>query len=121
MADGSAVRVVCQVYGERVKGTQRTNALWDRVAVGHGHIADAFLEWPSGRPDLPWCGDPPADATTPAVKLTEETLNVRSGPGTSFQRVGELANHAGLTVQCRSWERRSAATPCGIRSRRAGT
>ena len=66
------------------------------MSVGHGHIADAFVEWPGGRPDLPWCGDPPTDATTPAVEITEGTLNVRSGPGTHFDRVGELADRADL-------------------------
>jgi flagellar protein FlgJ len=101
--DGSKVRVVCQVYGELVKGSLRTNALWDRISVGHGHVADAFLEWPGGRPQLPWCGDPPTDATTPSVALTAGTLNVRSGPGTGYSRVGELADRTALTVACRSW------------------
>src|SRR3954468_3293856 len=91
LADGSQVRVVCQVYGELVKGSLRASALWDRIGVGHGHVADAFLEWPAGRPRLPWCGEPPVDATASAVRLTDGTLNIRSGPGTTYDRVGTLA------------------------------
>jgi uncharacterized protein YraI len=101
--DGSRVRVVCQVWGEQIKGSQRTTALWDRLDWGHGHVADGFLQWPNGRPALPWCGDPPVDATSAAVSITSGTLNVRSGPGTGHSTVGSLGNAAGLQVECRSW------------------
>jgi len=101
--DGSKVRVVCQVWGEQIRGSQRTAALWDRLDWGHGHVADAFLQWPSGRPALPWCGDPPTDATSAAVNITSGTLNVRSGPGTGYSTVGSLGDGAALRVECRSW------------------
>ncbi|MCP2328079.1 flagellar protein FlgJ [Hamadaea flava] len=101
--DGSRVRVVCQVWGQQVKGTQRTAALWDRLDWGHGHVADGFLQWPSGRPALPWCGDPPVDATSSAVDITSGSLNVRSGPSTKHSTVGSLGDAAGLRVECRSW------------------
>ena len=101
--DGSRVRVVCQVYGEQIRGSQRTVALWDRLDWGHGHVADGFLQWPGGRPALPWCGDPPVDATGAAVDISSGVLNVRSGPGTGHAAVGSLGDAAGLQVECRSW------------------
>lgn len=102
--DGSTVRVVCQVYGELVRGSRRTVALWDRLDWGHGHVADAFLEWPGGRrPAVPWCGNPPADATSSTVDIDAGTLNVRSGPGTGHAKVGALADATPVRVECRSW------------------
>ncbi|NUR96526.1 MAG: SH3 domain-containing protein, partial [Kribbellaceae bacterium] len=64
VTDGSTVRVVCQVYGQQVAGSQRTSAYWDRLDWGHGHVADAFLQWPPAeRPNQPWGGEAPTDAT----------------------------------------------------------
>ncbi|WP_051367316.1 sporangiospore maturation cell wall hydrolase GsmA [Hamadaea tsunoensis] len=104
VTDGSTVHVVCQVFGQQISGSQRTSALWDRLDWGHGHVADAFVQWPGGvRPKLPWCGDAPTDATHPAVHITSGVLNVRTGPGTGYATARQLADGTGLTVECRAW------------------
>ena len=54
LAPGKQVKVVCQLAGEPITGTSGRSALWDQLASG-GYVADTFVRWVGGRPDVPWC------------------------------------------------------------------
>jgi uncharacterized protein YraI len=54
VAGGTGLHVACQLGGEEINGTMGTSAIWDRL-TGGSFVADAFVGWPSGRPEVPWC------------------------------------------------------------------
>jgi flagellar protein FlgJ len=51
---GAALDVSCQLGGDEVSGTVATTSMWDRLSNGR-FVSDAFVSWPSGRPNVPWC------------------------------------------------------------------
>lgn len=54
VAGGTGLDVTCQLGGEEINGSTGTSAMWDRLSSG-SFVSDAFVGWPSGRPDVPWC------------------------------------------------------------------
>jgi uncharacterized protein YraI len=61
---GRSIRVVCQLGGEPIRGDFGTSAVWDQLATGR-YVADTFVRWVGGRPDVPWCSF--ATSGTPAT------------------------------------------------------
>lgn len=57
-ADGTAVSVRCQVWGQEVDGTARTTGAWYRIADKR-FVSAAYIKWSAGEPWLPWCGQAP--------------------------------------------------------------
>lgn len=54
VAGGTGIDVGCQLGGETVSGTVSSSAIWDRLGAGP-FVSDAYINWPSGRPAVPWC------------------------------------------------------------------
>lgn len=102
LADGTKIKVRCRVWGQQVTGTERRTAYWDRLGDGR-YVSDAFIHWTPTRPKLPWCGTGPVDAVRATVGTDELVLNVRSGPGTRYPRVGEVDPAQELPVRCQAW------------------
>jgi flagellar protein FlgJ len=101
LADGTKIKIRCRVWGQQVTGTERRTAYWDRLGDGR-YVSDAFIRWTPTRPKLPWCGTG-VDAVRATVGTDELTLNVRSGPGTRYPRVGEVDPAEKLPVRCQAW------------------
>jgi flagellar protein FlgJ len=59
-ANGTAVGVECQVWGQEVDGTARKTGAWYKIGDKR-YVSAAYLKWSAGEPWLPWCGqDPPS-------------------------------------------------------------
>ncbi|HEX2145084.1 MAG TPA: sporangiospore maturation cell wall hydrolase GsmA [Glycomyces sp.] len=54
-ANGAAVGVECQVWGQEVDGTARTTGAWYKVGDKR-YVSAAYIKWSVGEPWLPWCG-----------------------------------------------------------------
>jgi flagellar protein FlgJ len=94
--------VLCQVYGQSVRGPARRSAFWDRIGRGR-YVADAYLRWRRPRPvALRWCGSTGEPATA-VVASAGGRVNARSGPGSRFRPLGRLANGRPLIVRCQRW------------------
>ncbi|MEH1128726.1 sporangiospore maturation cell wall hydrolase GsmA [Micromonospora sp. CPCC 206061] len=100
LREGARLTVTCQVYGELIAGTQGRTPMWNRLSNGR-YVADAYVHWNPGRPWVHWCG--PRGAVLPTVRTGIGPLNVRSGPGTRFARVGRIAEGQVLAVECQVW------------------
>jgi len=100
VADGSRVTVVCQEWGQRIAGTQRTSPYWDRLSNGR-YVSDAYLRWSPSRPALPWCS---AKGTT--VARASGNVNIRAGASTTTARVGGVTNGTTLSINCQVWGQR---------------
>ncbi|UJR84826.1 M23 family metallopeptidase [Sandaracinus amylolyticus] len=53
VADGSTVRIQCQVRGQSITGTYGTSTLWDYI--GTGYVADAYISTGSDGQVAPTC------------------------------------------------------------------
>jgi flagellar protein FlgJ len=73
LRDGARVRIACAVSGERVNGTVRTSAQWDRLSGGR-YIAHAYVRSST----LPRCAGP---APTAPVAMTNAQFIARAVPG----------------------------------------
>ncbi|GAA4685439.1 sporangiospore maturation cell wall hydrolase GsmA [Phytohabitans rumicis] len=100
LADGARLTVVCQAYGQFIAGTQRRTAAWDRLSNGR-YISDGYVRWSPRRPWVHWCGT--KGAARPTIRTGTGPLNVRTGPGTRYARVGQAAEGAVLAVECQVW------------------
>lgn len=112
LAHRTAVTITCRVRGQQIVGSQRTTTRWNRISGG-GYVSDAFLAWSTARSATRSCAAaPPAPAATPVATVNLKwPLNVRSGPGTSFAIVGELAAGARVPVACRTWAQKISGDP----------
>jgi uncharacterized protein YraI len=90
-ATGSRLRTVCQAPGAKVG----TTSVWDKLSDGT-YVSDYYVSTPSNTTysaPLPRCAYP--YQTTASGGLTQ-----RSGPGTSYSKVGTLPNGALAWVVC---------------------
>ncbi|MEU6860977.1 sporangiospore maturation cell wall hydrolase GsmA [Glycomyces sp. NPDC046736] len=55
LANGAAVLVQCQVWGQEVNGTAGKSGVWYQVGSKR-FVSSAYIKWSSGQPWLPWCG-----------------------------------------------------------------
>src|SRR5689334_19213340 len=53
IGQGNGLAISCQVSGETITGTERTTALWDRLADGR-FVSDAYVQWQGSPPGA--CG-----------------------------------------------------------------
>ena len=103
IAAGARLAVVCQVYGQKIAGTVRTSAFWDRLSNGR-YVSDAYVKWTPARPVVPWCAA--AGASVPRINSGGGGINVRAGASTASAKAGTLANGAVLAVSCQQWGQR---------------
>src|SRR5262245_34827020 len=54
LAPNQTAPVVCQEKGQLVSVAEGRSAIWDRLTDGT-YVADVYILWPAGRPELPWC------------------------------------------------------------------
>lgn len=101
IGDDTRIAVRCKVWGERVAGTERRTAYWARVGADR-YLPDAFLAWPTPRPEVPWCGASPVDAVDARVATGGSVLNVRRDPGTAAGRIGTVDDGRALSVLCQA-------------------
>lgn len=102
LAHGTGVSVTCQIWGQLITGTTGRTAVWNRLTTG-GFVADSYVYWRPSRPWIQWCAQPPTAPAIGRVKLSTGSLNVRSGPGTQFGIVGQVAANMSITATCQMW------------------
>jgi len=100
VAEGSRLTLVCQAWGERIAGTQRTSPYWDRLSNGQ-YVSDAYVRWSPSRPWLPWCTS--KGASVAKVNSGGGAINVRAGTSTGTASVGTLYNGTPLSINCQVW------------------
>jgi len=85
LRDGQRVTAVCRVTGQTVRGTIRTTAQWDRLSTG-SYVSDAYLRISRSLPPCASTTAPAAEATYKigTVRSADGTVNIRTGPGTSY-------------------------------------
>lgn len=100
-APGSSLSVVCQTAGQKVG----TTAVWDRLTSG-AWVSDYYVSTPSSTTfvsALPRCTYP--------GQVTVDSLNARTGPGTSYRTTGSPLPRGSLaTVMCQKSGSRVGAT-----------
>ncbi|WP_158299695.1 sporangiospore maturation cell wall hydrolase GsmA [Glycomyces paridis] len=85
-ANGAALTVQCQVWGQQVDGTARKTGSWYKVGDKR-YVSAAYVKWSKGEPWLPWCGqDPPTvprggnkgfiSANAPAAQASDRATGV---------------------------------------------
>lgn len=57
LADGTRVRVRCQLAGERISGTAGTTAVWLKLG-DRRYVSGAYVAWRPERPPVRWCVQP---------------------------------------------------------------
>jgi flagellar protein FlgJ len=87
------VRIACAVAGQRVNGTVRTSARWDRLASGQ-YVAHAYVR---GAGTVPSCG--PASVAG-LVRTGDGPVRLRTGPSRAFPANGSVASGARLRLVC---------------------
>ncbi|MDR7278057.1 sporangiospore maturation cell wall hydrolase GsmA [Catenuloplanes atrovinosus] len=114
VADGAAITVSCQVFGQQIAGSVRSSPYWLRL-TGGGYVTEAYVRWRPERPHVAWCG--PTAATVPVARPGGTSgLNVRSVSNTGGRELRKIKNGETLHVVCQDWgesvagtQRRSAA------------
>lgn len=114
LGDDTRVAVHCKVWGEQVAGTERRSAHWVRVGADR-YLPDAFLAWPTPRPEVPWCGSGDAGAVTARVATGGSVLNVRREAGTRAARLGTVDDGQVLAVQCQATGEQAAGSAGWLR------
>jgi hypothetical protein len=108
LANGTALQVSCQVFGQQISGTVRKTPYWLRLGGG-GYVSDGFVRWSPSRPQVPWCG--PDAATVPLARPGGASgLNVRSVSNTGGRELREIKNGEALHVVCQDWGEAVAGT-----------
>jgi uncharacterized protein YraI len=102
LAYGSTVWVVCQRYGQTIRGTVATTPWWYQLTDGR-YVTAAYLRFAGAQPIRPWCSRSRTGAMLPTVNTVSDPLNARSGPHLSSPKVGTIRNGGGITVSCLVW------------------
>ncbi|HEX8629947.1 MAG TPA: sporangiospore maturation cell wall hydrolase GsmA [Catenuloplanes sp.] len=58
LRSGTRLSIVCQAWGQQIRGSVRTSSAWDRLTGGQ-YVSDAFVAWHPGTPSMPFCGQQP--------------------------------------------------------------
>ncbi|WP_186315760.1 glucosaminidase domain-containing protein [Catellatospora sichuanensis] len=114
LGDDTRVAVHCKVWGEQVAGTERRSAHWMRVGADR-YLPDAFLAWPTPRPEVPWCGSGGTGPVTARVATGGSVLNLRRDPGTRSARLGTVDDGQLLAVLCQATGQQAAGSAGWLR------
>jgi len=90
ISPGNGLPISCQVSGETITGTERTTALWDRLADGR-FVSDAYVQWQ---------GSPPGACGANATAQVSGYLNQRPNASTLLAPSGRVDPSGGLDVVC---------------------
>jgi flagellar protein FlgJ len=102
LRNGVRVRIACAVTGQKIKGTVRTSARWDRLTNGR-YVAHAYVRGAGTVrtcPKAPTRRAPSARAVTGTVRSDDGPVRLRTGPSTAFPSNGSAASGARLTLTC---------------------
>jgi murein DD-endopeptidase MepM/ murein hydrolase activator NlpD len=99
LSNGSSLTPVCQVSGQRVRGTQRRTTMWDRLSTG-GYVSDAFVRRTG---QLAACAPAPAQAGAPVYAAAARAAGRWTHPLPGFHvnggfRTPERPDHIGVDL-----------------------
>jgi flagellar protein FlgJ len=109
VANGSAVSVACQRFGQQIVGAVSNTPWWVQLTDGR-FVAEGFLKWPAARPSLPWCSATALFGVFPTASTTGGDLNVRSGPHLTSPVVTTVPDRSEIKVSCQVWSETVAGT-----------
>ncbi|WP_030443013.1 sporangiospore maturation cell wall hydrolase GsmA [Actinoplanes subtropicus] len=98
LRDGQRITAVCRAAGQTVRGSIRTTGQWDRLGSG-AYVSDAYVRMSGTLPPCATTTSPAAEVTYKigTVRSADGTVNIRTGPGTSYPV--KRAVLTGATVQ----------------------
>ena len=103
LADGANPAVYCKARGERIAGHVRESSTWLRVGTDRW-ISHAYISWPGGGPDIPWCAvGGKKEATEARVDTGGTTLNIRLAANSGADRQGTFRDGVAVQVACQAW------------------
>lgn len=87
-------------------GVYLTHFTWSQFIAKYGSVGIEYVKQPKDYPGEEEVDPPFGEVTPPTIegdvpgtyRITADVLNIRSGPGTNFDRVGQVAEGAEVTV-----------------------